>query len=68
MILTKQVKPTNPERGKGMIRQTVMPFKLERTEERVNDGIVRKVLKRDDRRGYTLIIDPTIIESCKHEA
>jgi len=36
--------------------------------ERVNDGIVRKVLTRDDRRGYTLIIDPTIIETCKREA
>ena len=36
--------------------------------ERVNDGIVRKVLKRDESRGYTLIIDPTIIESCKREA
>jgi hypothetical protein len=36
--------------------------------ERVNDGVVRRVLKRDDRRGYTLIIDPTIIESCKREA
>jgi hypothetical protein len=36
--------------------------------ERVNDGIVRKVLTRDDRRGYTLVIDPTIIETCKREA
>jgi hypothetical protein len=36
--------------------------------ERVNDGVVRRVLKRDERRGYTLIIDPTIIESCKREA
>ncbi len=36
--------------------------------ERVNDGIVRRVLKRDNRKGYTLIIDPTIIESWKREA
>jgi hypothetical protein len=36
--------------------------------ERINDGIVRRVLKRDDRRGYTLIIDPTMIESSKREA
>jgi hypothetical protein len=36
--------------------------------ERVNDGIVRKVLKRDDRRGYTLVIDPTMIESWKRDA
>jgi hypothetical protein len=36
--------------------------------ERVNDGIVRRVLKREDRKGYTLIIDPTIIESWKREA
>jgi hypothetical protein len=36
--------------------------------ERVNDGIVRKVLRRDDSKGYTLIIDPTLIESDKREA
>jgi hypothetical protein len=36
--------------------------------ERVNDGITEEVLKRDDRRGYTLIIDPTMIESWKREA
>ena len=36
--------------------------------ERVNDGVVRKVLKREDRKGYTLIIDPTMIESWKREA
>jgi len=36
--------------------------------ERVNDGIARRVLRRDDRKGYTLIIDPTIIESHKREA
>jgi len=36
--------------------------------ERVNDEITAKVLKKDDRRGYTLIVDPTMIESCKREA
>jgi hypothetical protein len=36
--------------------------------ERVNDGIAKKVLKREDRTGYTLIVDPTIIESQKREA
>ena len=36
--------------------------------ERVNDSIVRKVLKRDERQEYTLIVDPTIIESGKREA
>jgi hypothetical protein len=36
--------------------------------ERVNDGIVRKVLRRDDSKGYTLIMDPTFIESGKREA
>ncbi|NIS71433.1 MAG: IS1380 family transposase [Proteobacteria bacterium] len=36
--------------------------------ERINDGIVRKVLKRDKAKGYTLIIDPTMIESQKREA
>jgi hypothetical protein len=36
--------------------------------ERVNDGVVRRVLKRDDQKGYTLIIDPTFIESDKREA
>jgi hypothetical protein len=36
--------------------------------ERVNDGIVRRVLKRGDPKGYTLIIDPTFIESDKREA
>jgi hypothetical protein len=36
--------------------------------EKVNDGISRKVLRKDDRRGYTLIVDPTMIESEKREA
>jgi len=36
--------------------------------ERVNDEITARVLKKDDRRGYTLIVDPTMIESCKREA
>ena len=35
---------------------------------KVNDGITRKVLKRDDRKGYTLIVDPTLIASDKREA
>jgi hypothetical protein len=36
--------------------------------ERVNDGITKKVLKKDETKGYTLIIDPTMIESWKREA
>jgi hypothetical protein len=36
--------------------------------ERVNDEITKKVLKKDERKGYTLIIDPTMIESWKREA
>jgi hypothetical protein len=36
--------------------------------ERVNEEISRKVVKRDDREGYTLIVDPTMIESHKREA
>lgn len=36
--------------------------------ERVNDGITKKVLKKDDRKSYTLIIDPTMIESWKRQA
>ena len=36
--------------------------------ERVDDGIINKVLKEDDRKGYTLIVDPTMIESHKREA
>ena len=36
--------------------------------ERVNGAITKKVVKREDRTGYTLIIDPTIIEAEKREA
>jgi hypothetical protein len=36
--------------------------------ERLNGAIAKKVLKKDDRKGYTLIIDPTVIESEKREA
>ena len=36
--------------------------------EKVNDSIVRKVLKKDGEKEYTLIVDPTIIESGKREA
>jgi len=36
--------------------------------ERVNDEITARVFKGDDRRGYTLIVDPTMIESHKREA
>lgn len=36
--------------------------------EKVNDSIVRKVLKKDGGKEYTLIVDPTIIESGKREA
>ena len=36
--------------------------------EEVNDEITAKVLKKDDRKGYTLIVDPTMIESHKREA
>lgn len=36
--------------------------------QRVNDEITAKVLDRDDREGYTLIVDPTMIESHKREA
>jgi hypothetical protein len=36
--------------------------------ERVNDGVVRKVLKREERKGYTLMADPTVIEAEKREA
>lgn len=36
--------------------------------EKVNDGITRKVLRKDPRKGYTLIVDPTMIESGKREA
>lgn len=36
--------------------------------EQVNDELVRTVLKKDLRTGYTLIIDPTIIEAEKRDA
>src|SRR3990172_194076 len=36
--------------------------------EQVNDELMRTVLKKDIRSGYTLIIDPTIIESAKRDA
>lgn len=36
--------------------------------EKVNDSLSRKVLKKDPRKGYTLIIDPTIIEAEKRDA
>jgi hypothetical protein len=36
--------------------------------EKVNDDIIRKVLARDARKGYTLIIDPTLIEADKTDA
>lgn len=36
--------------------------------EKVNWEIARRVLKQDKRRGYTLIIDPSIIEAEKREA
>jgi hypothetical protein len=36
--------------------------------ERVNDELVRTALKKDSRTGYTLIIDPTIIEAEKRDA
>ena len=36
--------------------------------EGVNDGISQKVLQKDQREGYTLIIDPTFIESDKSQA
>jgi hypothetical protein len=36
--------------------------------ERVNDGVVRRVLKREERKGYTLMADPTVIEAEKREA
>jgi hypothetical protein len=35
--------------------------------ERFNHGINRKILKKDQRKGYTRIIDPTFIESHKRE-
>lgn len=36
--------------------------------ERVNDGLGGKVLRRDNRKDYTLIVDPSMIESDKREA
>jgi phage gp46-like protein len=36
--------------------------------ERVNDRVVSKVLKGEDQKGYTLMVDPTLIESDKREA
>ena len=36
--------------------------------ERVNGGVVKKVLKQERRKGYTLMADPTVIESEKREA
>ncbi len=36
--------------------------------ERVNEGVVKKVLKREGRKGYTLMADPTVIEADKREA
>ena len=36
--------------------------------ERVNDEVVKKVLKREDQKGYTLMADPTVIEAEKREA
>jgi hypothetical protein len=36
--------------------------------ERVNEGVVEQVLRREDRKGYTLMADPTVIEADKREA
>lgn len=36
--------------------------------ERVNDGVVSKVLKTEEQKGYTLMADPTVIEADKREA
>jgi hypothetical protein len=36
--------------------------------EKVNEAITKKVLKQDKKEGYTLIIDPTLIEAEKREA
>lgn len=36
--------------------------------ERVNEGVVKQVLRREDRKGYTLMADPTVIEAAKREA
>ena len=36
--------------------------------ERINDGVVERVVRREERKGYTLMVDPTVIESAKREA
>jgi hypothetical protein len=36
--------------------------------EKVNQEIARKVLRKEDRQSYTLIVDPSLIESQKREA
>ena len=36
--------------------------------ERINDGVLERVLRREERKGYTLMVDPTVIESAKREA
>jgi len=57
-----------------MVRQTVLPFKLERTEKKVTarGGLVLFAefmgVMGVNCKSHTLIIDPTIIESHKREA
>jgi hypothetical protein len=36
--------------------------------ERINDGVVERVMRREERKGYTLMADPTVIEADKREA
>jgi hypothetical protein len=36
--------------------------------ERINDGVLERVLRTEERKGYTLMVDPTVIESAKREA
>ncbi len=36
--------------------------------EKINEAITRKALKQEERKSYTLIIDPTVIEAGKREA
>lgn len=36
--------------------------------ERISDGVVERVVRREERKGYTLMVDPTVIESAKREA
>lgn len=36
--------------------------------EKVNDHLSTKILKKDNRKGYTLIVDPSIIEAEKRDA